>query len=161
MNTGIERWAQVPTLSLFHATSFPQQSNFYMHGISWVHSNQHVWWLSFLLPTSNSNQTNESSEQNKCRRWIVAAANVGHPLTGVWVFAVHSYQTSSRDFCVLQTPHFSLGIGPSPDLIRRVYRFQYNAWENGLVDIACIPQTPPGIWRIQSNCPTGNHNDVN
>ena len=27
----------------------------------------------------------------------------------------------------------------SPDLIRCVYRFQYNARENGLVDIACIP----------------------
>ena len=43
----------------------------------------------------------------------------------------------------------------SPDLIRCVYRF---ARENGLVHIGCIPQTPPSIWRIQSNCPTGNLN---
>ena len=51
----------------------------------------------------------------------------------------------------------------SPDHIRCVYCFQYNVQENGLVDIhaACIPQTLPSIWWIQSNCPIGNLNDVN
>ena len=40
-----------------------------------------------------------------------------------------------------------LSLVSSPDLIRRVYRFQYNARENGLVDIACIPQTLPSIYQ--------------
>ena len=49
----------------------------------------------------------------------------------------------------------------SPDLIWCVYLFQYNVQENDPVDIACIPQTSPYIWRIQSNCQTGNLNDLN
>ena len=55
---------------------------------------------------------------------------------------------------------YTFSLVPRP-LIQRVYRLQYNARKNGLVDLVHIPYTPPEFWRRQSDRGTNNLNDVN